>query len=74
MILDKQQEQELMQIWYASKTACSGDSRYARMQWTVRWYCKRHPEHKGLAIYKALERATYWLKPVAAGFRMEDLR
>ena len=72
MVLSKQQENELMELWYTSKTA--KDGLHARMLWTVDWYCKRHPESKGLAVYKALERATYWLKPVTTGFRMEDLR
>ena len=72
MTLNEQQENELMGIWYTSKTA--KDGLHARMLWTVDWYCKRHPECKSLAIYKALERATYWLKPVASGFRMEDLK
>ena len=74
MALSKQQEDELMQIWYTSKTAHAGEGKYVRMQWTVKWYCKRHPECKGLVVYKALDRLTYWLKPMSAGFRMEDLK
>ena len=72
MALSKQQEDELMQIWYTSKTA--RDGLHARLLWTRDWFIKRHPEYKPLHIYKELNRLTYWLKPISAGFRMEDLK
>ncbi len=43
---------ELSQLWHTSKTY--SHKRYERLQWTTKWFHKKHPEYSSTAIYKDL--------------------
>jgi hypothetical protein len=47
---------ELVNLWHLSRVPASGQawSNYDRMQWTVKEFCKAHPEYNGTAVYKDL--------------------
>ena len=52
---------EVTNLWHLSRVGLSGTgkySRYDRLLWTVREYCKVYPEQTGGGVYKDIDCLT----------------
>lgn len=55
--VSKSQGVELINLFHLARTALAGESptKYDRMLWAVKAFCKDNPEMKSMAVYKDID-------------------